>query len=100
MVEAALAHEIERVDQPLEVLVRLDVARVEHELVVELITLAYAHDVVLARLDAEALVVGVVDDVDLLGRDVDEPQDVALRALRHGHHPRRRLAARRIDVRA
>ncbi len=68
MIEAALPHQVERLDQPLEVLVRLDVAGVQHELVVQLIALAHAHDVLLARLDAEALVVGVVDDVDLLRR--------------------------------
>ena len=30
-IEPALPHEVERVDQPLEVLVRLDVADVQHE---------------------------------------------------------------------
>ena len=89
MIEAAVAHEMERLDQPLEVLVRLHVAGVQHELVVQLIALADADDVLFARLDAEPLVVGVVDDVDLVRRHVDEPQDVALRALRHRQHARR-----------
>ena len=35
---------------------RLDVAGVEHERVVQLVALAHALDVLLARLDAEALV--------------------------------------------
>ncbi len=68
---------------------RLDVAGVQHELVLELISLADADDVFLARLDAEALVVRVVDDVDLLRRRAEEPHDVALRALRDGQHARR-----------
>ena len=91
MIEAALADDRERVDQPLEVLVWLDVARVEHELVGQLVTLAHAHHVLFGRLHREALVVGVVNDVDLVRLGVHEAQDVALRALRHGHHPRRML---------
>ena len=66
VIEAALAHQVEGDDQPFEVLVRLDVAGVEHELVVQLVALADADDVLLARLDSEALIVGVVDDGDLV----------------------------------
>ena len=89
VIESALADEVERLDQPLEILVRLHVACVEHELVVQLIALAHPHHVLFARLDAEALVVRVVDDVDLVGLRVDEAQDVALRALRDRQHARR-----------
>src|SRR5206468_3315786 len=64
-------------------------AGVQHELVVQLIPLPHANNVLLARLDTEPLVVRVVDDVDLLGRHIDEPEDVALGAFRHRQHPRR-----------
>ena len=89
MIEAPLTHAVERFDQPLEVLVRLHVAGVQHELVVELIALAHADHVLFARLDAEPLVVRVVDDIDLVGVGIDESQDVALGTLRHRQHARR-----------
>ena len=89
MIEPAFADQIERLDQPLEILVRLDVAGVQHELVVKLIPLAHTHDIFLGRVDGEPLVVGVVDHVDLLRLRVDEAEDVAFRALRHGHDARR-----------
>ena len=54
---------------------RFHVAGVEHELLVELITLADAYDVLFFRLDTEPLIVCVVDDVDLVGSDIDEPED-------------------------
>ena len=66
---------------------RFHVARVEHERALQLVPLAHALDVLFPRRHAEALVVGVVDDVDLVGSDVHESQDVALRAFRHGQHP-------------
>ena len=83
LVEARLPHQVERVEQPLEVLVRLDVADVEHEVALELVALGDAPHVVVGRLGREALVDGVVDDGDLLGRHVEELEDVALRRLRH-----------------
>ena len=46
-------------------------------------------------LDAEARVVGVVDDVDLARRDVDESLNVALRTFRHRQHARRALGCHR-----
>ena len=45
VVEAAAAHQMERFDEPLEVLVRLHVAGVEHELILQLKPLAHAGDV-------------------------------------------------------
>ena len=74
----------ERLDQPHEVLVRLDVADVQHEPVIELVALAHARDLApRAASIAEPLVDGVVDDDDLLRRHVEEVQDVALRRLGH-----------------
>ena len=95
MSEAALPDQIERLDQALEILVRLHVAGVQHELVVQLIALADADDLFLARFDAEALVVRIVDDVDLLRRRVDEPKDVALGAFRHRQYARRPMRGQR-----
>ncbi len=77
---------------------RLHVARIEHEFVVQLVPLADAHDIFLSRLDAEALVVGVVDHVDLVRLGVDEAEDVALRALGHSHHAGR-TSCRKVDRR-
>ena len=71
----------ERLDQPHEVLVRLDVADVEDELVIELVALADARRPLLGGVSREVLVDGVVDDDDLLRRDVEEVEDVALRRL-------------------
>ena len=68
----------ERLDQPDEVLVRLDVARVEHETAIELIPLANSRDRFLRRRHTEAFVNGVVDDDDLVCRDIEEADDVAL----------------------
>ena len=101
VIQAAAAHQLERFDQPLEVLVRLDVAGVEHELVVELIALADADDVLLAGLDREPLVVGVVDHVDLA-----RPECRRTAGCRASSSPRRSAPASRaatarlIDVRA
>ena len=53
---AAAAEDVERFDQPLEVLVRLDVAGIEHERIVELVALAHALDIVLGGRRAEPLV--------------------------------------------
>ena len=73
-----------RLDQPLDVLVRLDVAHVEHEWVIQLVALprqVHPHRV---RGTQEPLVDGVVDNLHFLRRNVEETQDVALRCLRHG----------------
>ena len=70
-VEPRLPHELKRVDQPLDVLVRLDVADVQHEVAVELIPLAHAPHVVFGRLGGEPLVDRVGDDGDLLGRHAE-----------------------------
>ena len=83
------AEHVERLDQPLEILVRLDVAGVEDERIVELVALADAHDLVGRGLFAEALVDGVVDDVDLRFRHVEVLEDVALRGLRDRQDARR-----------
>ena len=47
----SLAHAVERLDQALEVLVRLDVADVEHERVVQLVALADPRDVLVGGLE-------------------------------------------------
>ena len=57
--------DVERFDQPLEVLVRLDVARIEDERIVQLIPFADPHHFVGRRLLVESLVDRVVDDRDL-----------------------------------
>ena len=44
VLELARAQLVERLDQPHQVLVRLDVADVEHEPVIELVALAHARD--------------------------------------------------------
>ena len=73
---------------------RLDVAGVEHERVVQLVALAHALDLLGAGGAVEPLVDGVVDDVDLVGRDAEVAQDVALRGLRHRQHARGPVRAR------
>ena len=80
---SAPPEEVEGLDGALDVLVRLDVAGVEDERVVELVALAHPRHVVLGRRLAEALVDAVVDDVDLLRRHVEVVEDVALGRLRH-----------------
>ena len=68
--QPALAHQVKRLDQPAEILVRLDVPGVEHELVVELVPLPHAHHVFLGWLDSEPLIIRVVDHIDFLRRRV------------------------------
>src|SRR5262249_36957420 len=53
VIEPALVHDVERVDQPFEILVRLHVARIQHELVLQLIAIADADDVLLRGVDGE-----------------------------------------------
>ncbi len=88
-VVAVLVQVMDRLDQPLEVLVRLDVADVEHERFVQLEPLADALDLVVRRRHQEVIVDGVVDYRHLVGRDAAEAEDVALRRLRHRQHPPR-----------
>ena len=89
---AAAPEQMERLDGPLEVLVRLDVAGVEDERIVELIALANPCDIVFRRWRAEAFVDAVVDDVNLFRRDVEVVEDVALRRLRHRQDAARLVA--------
>ena len=76
------AQQVERFNRSFEILVRLDVAGVEDERIVELITLPDPRDVVFRRRLAETLVDAVVDDVDLLRRHAEIIEDVAFRGLR------------------
>ena len=62
---ASCRSSVERLDQPFEILVRLDVAGIEHVRRVQLITLAHAFDFVGVGRFTVAFVDGVVDDVDL-----------------------------------
>jgi hypothetical protein len=99
---AAAAERMEGLDQALEVLVRLDVPRIQDERAVELVALAHALDFLRRRRLAEPLVDRVVDHVDLLFRDPEVPEDVALRRLRDGEHavrPVRRHPERRAGIR-
>ena len=66
--ELAAAQLGERLDQPDEILVRLDVADVQHELVIELVALPHARDFLLRRLSQKRSSMRVVDDDDLLRR--------------------------------
>ena len=81
-------HQREGLDQPLDVLVRPDVAHVQHERVVQLEALLDARDVLGGGHAVEALVDGVVGHGDLVGRDAEEAQDVALGGLRDRQHVR------------
>ena len=65
--QPAPPHQVERLDQAFQVLVRLDVPSVEHEGVVQLISLPNAGHVLVFRRDAEPLVEGIRDDVNLVG---------------------------------
>ena len=78
-----------RFDQPVDVLVRLDVARVEDERRRELEPLADAIDVFRRRRFFEALVERVVDHLDLGGRHAQIVNDVVFRRVRHRQHPSR-----------
>ena len=89
MFELSLPDHVERLDQPLEILVRLDVARVEDERIVQLVALLTRMTSSAHGLLAEPLVDRVVDDVDLRFRHVEVAQDVALRGLRDRQHARR-----------
>src|SRR5205814_496112 len=95
VVETALSYDLKRVDQSLEVFVRLHVPRVQDKVRVQLVAFADPVDGFLIRLDAETWIERVIDHVDLAGRDVDEALDVSLGALRHGQHARRPLGGQR-----
>ena len=79
-----LPHEMKRLDEPLEILVRLDVADIQQIRVAQLVPLARIDDVLFARRHAESIVDGVRRDDDLVRRHVEELQDVALGLLGHG----------------
>ncbi len=83
----ALLEQAEGRDQPLEVLVGLDVPRVEDEAAADLVALAHALHLFLARVLQDGLVDRVGDDLDAVGvgRRV-EGQDVAAGRLGHGEH--------------
>jgi len=89
VVEASPAQPVERLDQPHEVLVRLDVADVENELVIELIALADASDVLIDRRGREPIVDRVVHHDDLVRRHVEKTEQVALGRFRDGENPAR-----------
>ena len=72
---------MKRVEQAFEILVRLHVADVEDELVLQLVSLGHALHGLFGRRRGEVLVDGVVDDGDLLRRHVEELEDVALGRL-------------------
>ena len=78
---------VERVDQPLEVLVRLDVADVERERVLQLVARPHPLELLLVGRHGQPLVDRVVDDRHLVGRHVEPAQDVELRRFRHREDP-------------
>ena len=80
--EPFLAKDEERIDQPLEILVRFHVTRVEHEPVAQLVPFPYPHHLFVGRDNPEALVDGVVNDGDFVGRYLKKAEDVALRRFR------------------
>ena len=65
---------------------RLDVARVQDEGIVQLISLLHPGDLLVVGRLAEPLVDRVVDHVDLSLGDPEVPQDVAFRRLGHRQH--------------
>jgi hypothetical protein len=81
------AHQIEGFEQPLEVLVRLDVADVEQVGMAQLIALSGLGHQIVAGGNAETLIDGVGRDDDLLRGDLEELQDVELGLLGHGEDP-------------
>ena len=83
MIEAGRVQVMKRFDQALDVLVRLDVSRVQHELLLQLEPFAHAVDLRRRRHLAEAVVEAVVNDGDLLLGNLEVAQDVALRRLGH-----------------
>ena len=74
---------MKRVEQALEILVRLHVADVEDELVLQLVSLRHALHGLFRGRRGEVLVDGIVDDGDLFRRHVEELEDVALGRLGH-----------------
>ena len=85
LVPAALLEQAEGRDQPLEVLVRLDVPRVEHEAPADLVPLAHALHLFLAGVLEDGFVDGVGHDLEPVGVGLGiEAQDVPARGLGHG----------------
>ena len=73
---------------------RLDVANVERETAVELVSLLDARDLLVGGRDVQALIDCVVGDGDLLGRHVEPAQDVVLGGFRHREDAIRALGRR------
>ena len=72
------AHQMERFDQPLEVLVGFDVPHVQHERAVQLVTLAGVLDLRGVRLLEESFVDRVVDHRHTIGRHAAVTNDIGL----------------------
>ena len=70
--------EMKRIDQPFEILVGLDIARVKDERGRELVALADALHVLSGRCLPVALVDGVIDHIDARLGHAEVAQDVAL----------------------
>jgi hypothetical protein len=77
---------VERFDQTLEVLVRLDVPDVERERVLQLVAGADPFHVLVGGFERQPFVDGVVDDRDLVGRHAEPAEDIELRRLGHRQH--------------
>ena len=78
---------MEGVDEPLEVLVGLDVADVQGERAVQLVALPDALHGFLAGRRGKPIVDGVVDDHDAVGGHIAVAQDVGLGRFRHRQDP-------------
>ena len=83
VVRAGAPRDRKRLDQPPDVLVRLDVADVEHERMIKLVPLPRQVHVDQVGRPQEPLVDGVVDHCHFLRRDVEEAQDVSLGCFRY-----------------
>ncbi len=93
VLELAAAHHVKGLDEPLEVLVRLDVAGVQNERLGELIPLLHPHHFIGRRLLVEPLVDGVVDDSHLRLGYTEVLEDVPFRRFRDGQHTRRPVSS-------
>ena len=86
IIEAARAQLIECLNKADQILVRLDVANVQHEPVVELVAFSDPRDGFVRRRDAKSLVDRVVHHDDLFRWNIQQADDVALGGLRDGEN--------------
>ena len=84
LVPALLTQEDERVDEALEILVRLDIAGIHHESILKLVSLPDVCHLLFRRLSVKVIGDRVVNDGDLILRHGKEAEDVPLRGFGDG----------------